>query len=164
LVTFFKQKKLITKKDKTMTMVKVNNRPAFRTFNGLVNELFNDLENTLAPNAGNAVRNLPAVNIIETNEGYHAELLAPGRKKENFSLGIEKNQLTVAYNEEKAEGQPEWKQIRKEFTLGNFKRTFNLDENIDSDNIQAKYEDGLLKLFLPKKAELKPVARNIEVQ
>ena len=147
-----------------MTMVKVGNRPAFRTFNGLVHELFNDFENSLVPFSGVTTSNQPSVNIIENTEGYHAEMLAPGRKKENFAIGVEKNQLTISYAEEKVATPAEWKEIRKEFNLGNFKRTFTLDEKIDSDNIQAKYEDGILKIFLPKKAELKPVSRNIAVQ
>jgi HSP20 family protein len=145
-------------------MVKLSNRPAIRTFNGLVNELFNDLENTMAPFNATMNGNLPPVNIIETAEGFHAELLAPGRKREKFSMAIEKNQLTISYNDEKTANPSEWKQIRREYNLPNFKRTFNLDENIDSENIQAKYEDGLLKIFLPKRIDLKPVARNIEIQ
>ena len=147
-----------------MTTLKVTNRPAIRTFNGLVNELFNDLEQSFVPFAGNITRHYPAINIIENNDGYHAELLAPGRKKELFAIGIEKNQLTISYEEPKTEATAEYKQIRREFTLGNFKRTFTLDENIDSERIQARYEDGLLKLFLPKKMELKPVTRSIQVQ
>jgi HSP20 family protein len=146
-------------------MVKVNNRPGLRTFNGLVNELFNDFENSLGTFNPAGVRNAPAVNIIETAEGFHAELQAPGRKKEHFTIGVEKNQLTIGYNEEKNEPQGDWKQIRKEFTLDNFKRVFNLDETVlDTENIQARYEDGLLKIFLPKKAEQKPAIRSIQIQ
>ncbi len=145
-------------------MVKVSNRPAVRTLNGLVHDLFNDLENTLMPYQGNAARQLPAANIIEDQEGYHAEVLAPGRKKENFVIGVEKNQLTISYSGETIETPVQWKQIRKEFSLGNFKRTFHLDETIYTENFEAKFDDGLRIFFLPKKAELKPVVRNIEVQ
>ncbi len=147
-----------------MTMVKVNNRPALRSFNGLVHELFNDFENSFGPLTAGGARNLPAVNIIENAEGYHAELLAPGRNKEKFTLAVEKNQLTIGYNEEKNETPADLKQIRKEFTLGNFKRVFSLDETVDAENIQARYEDGLLKVFLPKKAEQKPATRAIQIQ
>lgn len=147
-----------------MTMVKVNNRPALRSFNGLVNELFNDFENSFGPLTNGGVRNHPAVNILENAEGYHAELLAPGRNKEKFTIAVEKNQLTIGYNEEKAETPADLKQIRNEFTLGNFKRVFNLDETVDAENIQARYEDGLLKVFLPKKAEQKPATRAIQIQ
>ncbi|HSK12279.1 MAG TPA: Hsp20/alpha crystallin family protein [Phnomibacter sp.] len=147
-----------------MTLVKVNNRPALKTWNGLVNELFNDLEQSFAPLAPAANRNWPAVNIIENADGYHAELLAPGRNKANFSIAIENDQLVVAYDAEKTETPADWKQVRKEFTLGNFRRTFALDGSVDANGIQAKYEDGILKIFLPKKPELKPATRTIEIQ
>jgi HSP20 family protein len=147
-----------------MTTVHVNNRPALKTWNGLVNELFNDLEKSLQPATAGNSRNIPSVNIIETTDGYHAELLAPGRKKENFSMEIKQNELTVSYHEEKAEQPTEWKQIRREFNLGNFKRSFVIDEKINTEQIEAKYEDGLLKIYLPKKAELQPVVKAIEIK
>ncbi len=144
-------------------MVKVNNHPALRNWNGVVNELFSELEKSLVP-AVSQNKSVPAVNIAENNEGFHLELLAAGRKKEGFNLGLENGQLTISYSEEKQETPAEVKQIRREFGLGNFKRTFNLDETIDAENIQAKYEDGLLKVFLPKKAELKPLSRTVQIQ
>jgi HSP20 family protein len=147
-----------------MTTVKVNNRPVLKTWNGLVNELFNDLEQSFSPIATGSNRNIPAVNIIETAEGFHVELLAPGRKKENFGMSVEQNQLVITYKEEKTETPDDWKQIRREFTLGNFTRSFGLDEKVDAENIQARYEDGLLKFFLPKKAEVKPEVKTIEIK
>lgn len=145
-------------------MIKVNNRPVAKTWNGLVNELFNDLEQTLAPIATGVNRSYPAINVLENNYGFHAELLAPGRNKAYFSLAVENNQLTVSYEAPAQEKQEDVKPLRQEFTLGNFKRSFILDEKVDSENIQAKYEDGLLKIFLPKKAELKPMPQTIEIQ
>jgi len=144
-------------------MVKVNNHPALRNWNGVVNELFSELEKSLVPNVPQN-KGVAAVNILENNDGFHLELLAAGRKKEGFSLSIENRQLTINYNEEKQETPENLKQIRREFSLGNLKRTFNLDETIDTENIQAKYEEGILKVFLPKKAELKPIARTVQIQ
>jgi HSP20 family protein len=145
-------------------MIKVHNRPVAKTWNGLVNELFNDLEQTLAPISTGVNRSFPAINVLENNEGFHAELLAPGRNKTYFFLAVENNQLTVSYEAPVQEKQAELKPLRQEFTLGNFKRSFIVDEKIDTENIQAKYEDGLLKIFLPKKAELKPLPQTIEIQ
>ncbi len=144
-------------------MVKVNNHPALRNWNGVVNELFSELEKSFSPHVPQN-KSVPAVNIVENADGFHLELLAAGRKKEGFTLGIENNQLTIQYNEEKQETPADWKQIRREFSSGSLKRTFNLDESIDSENIQAKYEDGLLKVFLPKKPELKPLSRTVQIQ
>ena len=148
-----------------MTLVKVNNRPALKTWNGLVNELFNDLEKNLPVRSHvTSTRQWPAVNIIETAEGYHAEILAPGRKKELFKIEVENGQLILSYDSPEAERPADWKQIRNEFSIGNFKRVFNLDETVNTEAIQAKYEEGLLKVFLPKKPELKPATRQIEIQ
>lgn len=146
-----------------MTLVKVNNRPAFKSWNGIVQELFNDLEKSLQTPAVSTYAS-PAVNIIENPEGFHLELLAPGCKKEGFDLNIEKNQITISYKGEKQEAPADQKLIRREFAVNDFKRTFMLNESIDADNIQAKYEDGILKLLFPKKEELKPAPRTIEVQ
>ena len=145
-------------------MIKVNHRPVAKTWNGLVNELFHDLEQTLAPISTGINRNFPAINVVENQEGYQAELLAPGRNKAYFKLAVENNQLTVSYEAPEQEKQDGIKQLRQEFTLGNFKRSFILDEKVDSGNIHAKYEDGLLKIFLPKRAELKPVPLTIDIQ
>jgi HSP20 family protein len=145
-------------------MVKLNNRPALKTWNGLVNELFNDIEQNLESAVNQATnRAFPAVNIIETPEGFHAELLAAGRKKENFSIKVENNQLVVSYEQEKTERPAEWKHIRNEFNIGNFSRSFSFDEKVETNNIQAKYEDGLLKVFIPKKPEVKQAAVTINV-
>lgn len=145
-----------------MTLVKVNNRPDVRTWNGLFNELFSDVEKSLP--LSRTGFHQPPVNIIETTEGYHAELLAPGRKKELFGIKVENNQLILSYEEEKQAVPEAWKQVRKEFNLSNFKRSFSLDDKIDTNGIQAKYEDGVLKLFLPKKPELQPTSHNITIQ
>jgi HSP20 family protein len=145
-------------------MIQVNQRPIAKTWNGIVNELFNDLEQSLAPIPAVASRNFPAINVLENQEGFHAEIMAPGRNKAYFKLAVENNQLTVSYEAPQQEKQDGIKQIRREFTLGNFKRSFLLDEKVDSGNIQARYEDGLLKIFLPKKEELKPAQLTIEIQ
>lgn len=143
-------------------MVKVNNYPALKNWNGIVNELFSEFEKTVSP-AVNQAKSVPPVNINETPQGYQLEILAPGRHKEGFALAVENNQLTISYSRENQNPVQGVKQIRREFNIGNFKRTFNLEDLIDSEQITAKYEDGLLKVFLPKKPELKPQTRTIEI-
>lgn len=143
-----------------MTMIKVNN-PAQRNINSIFDELFNEL-----PAFGRGINNLfsPAVNIVENKEAYHLELMAPGRNKEDFSVAVDKDLLTISYtakDEEKAEG---LKSVRKEFSLQSFKRSFSLDEKINADAIEAKYENGILKLLLPKKAEVTQPAKSINIQ
>jgi HSP20 family protein len=148
-----------------MNILNVNNRPTAKTWNGLVNELFNDFEKSLSPSLQTREGiTKPAVNIMESTDGYHVELLGPGRNKENFTINIEKNELIISYNAEKAALPEGVTPLRNEFTIGNFSRNFLLNETIDSESIQAKYEEGILKVFLPKKPETKKSARTINIQ
>jgi HSP20 family protein len=93
---------------------------------------------------------LPPVNIHETNEGFHLELNAPGRNKEDFKVKLEKELLTISYEQKENATDPKYKTIRREFQYKGFKRSFSLDDQIQVDGIQAKYENGILKLFLPR--------------
>lgn len=96
-------------------------------------------------------RNRPAVNIEESENSFKLDLIAPGRKKADFKIELNDDLLTVAY-EVKKQDQP--KLLRREFTIGNFKRTFKLDAKVvDGENIVATYEDGILSLTLPKREE-----------
>lgn len=93
---------------------------------------------------------LPPVNIHETNEGFHLELNAPGRNKEDFKVKLEKELLTISYEQKENATDANYKTIRREFQYKGFKRSFSLDNQIKVDGIQAKYENGILKLFLPR--------------
>jgi len=76
---------------------------------------------------------------------------------------VEQGSLTIGYEAKPVEKAAELKYVRKEFGQSSFKRSFSLDEMVDTENIQAKYEDGLLKILLPKKAEVKPSTKQIAV-
>ena len=141
-----------------MTLVKNNFRPI--NFNSVFNELFNELP-AFADKAG---LNFPPANIAETADAYHIELNAPGRNKEDFNISAENGLLTISYQkkeETKIEGLTT---IRREFSAQGFKRSFSLDDKVDVTGIQAKYENGLLKVLLPKKAEVKEAAKQITIQ
>ncbi len=108
----------------------------------------------------------PAVNVKESDQGFALEVAAPGFEKKDFKVEIENGVLSVSTEKkEEKEEKEEGKYTRKEFHFAAFKRSFRLPENIvEDENIQAKYEDGILKLFLPKKAEAKPQpVRTIEI-
>lgn len=143
-----------------MTMIKVNH-PVQRNLNSFIDEFFNEL-----PAVGRNINNLftPAVNIVENNEAYHLELMAPGRNKEDFSIAVDKDLLTISYEKKEEIKQEDLKTVRREFSFQSFKRSFNLDEKINADGIQAKYENGILKLFLPKKAEVTKPVKSITIQ
>jgi len=142
-----------------MTLVKNNFRPV--NFNNVFNELFNEFPAAFADRAG---LNFPPVNISETTDAYHLELNAPGRNKEDFKINTDKGLLTISYEKKEDTKQEDVKSVRREFSFQSFKRSFSLDEKVDTSNIQAKYENGLLKVLLPKKAEVKEPATQITIQ
>lgn len=146
-----------------MTFVKVNN-PAAKSFDGLINELFNELPANLGKTFRENVLQHPPVNIIEKTDGYHIEVSAPGLEKTDFNIKLEDKLLTISA-EQKAVGKEEnSKTIRQEFTQKGFKRSFTLDDKIDAAGITAKYENGILLVYLPKKANEQAATTAIPVQ
>jgi HSP20 family protein len=141
-----------------MTLIKFN-QPSQKFVNGWVENVLSDLA---LPLEKTFTSSRPSVNIKETPDAYHLELLAPGRTKEDFKINIDKNLLTISY--QKKDGQKDEKYITKEFALQSFERSFTLDDKINSDDITAKYENGLLSLELTKKAETKVGAKEIAIQ
>ncbi|HRH48342.1 MAG TPA: Hsp20/alpha crystallin family protein [Panacibacter sp.] len=142
-----------------MTLVRNN----YRTVNNLFDELFGNLPATFEKAAG---LNVPATNIHETSDAFHLELVAPGLKKEDFKVNLEKGLLTISYekkNESEVENK-EYKTHRREFNFTSFKRSFSVDDKINADAIEAKYNDGILKLLLPKKEEVKALPKEISIQ
>lgn len=143
-----------------MTLVKVNQRPVDKAFTNFFGDIFGEFAGREWSKDG--IASVP-VNIHETTDAFHLELNAPGRSKEDFKLNVEQGLLTISYDkkaEEKVEG---YKTVRKEFSSQSFKRSFNLDDAIDTNGVQAKYENGLLKIFLPKKEQSKEAAREISI-
>jgi len=140
-----------------MTLVKVNNN-GHRSISQFVDEIFQGFP-VKDENFG-----FPPVNIHETADAYHLELSAPGRSKEDFKLSLDNGQLTISFEKKAEAPTEEYKTVRKEFSFRSFKRSFNLDDKIDTNGIQAKYENGVLKLLLPKKEQVKESAKQINVQ
>ena len=103
------------------------------------------------------------VNISETETGFTIELFAPGFAKERFSISVAEDILTItAGSKETAEAESE-SYTHKEFPVGYFKRSFHLNGKVDTQNISAKYEDGVLKLTLPKTPEAQKPVQEIKV-
>jgi len=88
-----------------------------------------------------------AVNIYKTENSYELLVFAPGRIKDHFHLDMNGNELTVSYNPPEGFPRPDW--ILREYSRGGFKRSFTLNENINTENISAKYTDGVLQISLP---------------
>ena len=142
-----------------MTLVKHN--PV--AFNSLFDELFGSIPSTWGKDVQGSWSTVP-VNIHETSEGYHIELQAPGRSKEDFKVNVEKGLLSISYEKKEETENNGYKTVRREFSYQAFKRSFSLDEKVNTENIQAKYESGILKLFLPKKDEVKIAPKQITIE
>jgi HSP20 family protein len=91
-------------------------------------------------------------------------LNVPGRNKEDFKVNFENELLTISYQKPEEKQSDDFKTVRREFSFNSFTRSFHVDEKINAENIQAKYENGLLKLWLPKKEEPKKEVKQINIQ
>jgi HSP20 family protein len=107
--------------------------------------------------------NVPAVNIKETDTSFGIELAAPGKNKQDFNIEIDHNVLTISSEEkiEKEEKINEGKYTRKEFGYTSFRRAFTLPETVNTDSINATYENGILHVALPKKEEALPKPKRL---
>jgi len=103
---------------------------------------------------------IPAVNITELKDEYMVSLAAPGLKKDDFKIDVEGNMLTISCEKEERKEEKEAKFTRKEYNYTSFERSFTLPDEVNKEKIEARYEDGILKLALPKKEEVKKLAVN----
>ncbi|MCC8062024.1 MAG: Hsp20/alpha crystallin family protein [Rikenellaceae bacterium] len=140
--------------------------PAKRSQNWLPS-IFNDFfGNEWLPKANS---NSPAINIRETENLYEVELAARGLTKDDFKIRIEDdNQLVVTMDKssENQEEQDEGRYLRREFYYSHFQQSMILPENIDKEKIEAKVENGVLTIDIPKKKEeeVAPAAKEIEIR
>ena len=88
-----------------------------------------------------------AVSIYKTEKSYEMLVFAPGRIKENFHLNVKGDELTVSYTPPEGFPQVDW--MLREYSRGGFVRTFTLAEDADSQNVTAKYVDGVLQVTVP---------------
>jgi len=146
-----------------MTLVKFNSENkkngAVPGFNNVFDSIFNDTFFS-----DRMMTRVPAANISETADHFHVELAAPGLKKEDFKLKLEKDVLTVSVEQLNQNDQQERSYAKREFSYSSFVRAFTLPESANTESIQAKYNDGILCIDIPKREEAKLVARQIEIQ
>ncbi len=144
-----------------MTLVKVNNNNLGKTFDGMMKDIFNEFPSTLSKTFREDVLNFPPVNIIEKANSFSVELSAPGFEKSDFGVKLEVNILTISTDKKEDQKEEADKVLRREFSYRSFKRSFTIDEKIDAENIVAKYENGILRLELPKKEPAKAPVKDI---
>jgi HSP20 family protein len=145
-----------------MTLVKFNNNAKNTLMPGF-NDVFDSIFNDTFFNDRMTAR-VPAVNISESENNYHVELAAPGLKKEDFKLNLDRNQLSISV-ETSAEHQDNQKNYSKrEYSYGSFLRSFTLPESADVNQIEAAYQDGILRIDIAKREEAKMVRRQIDIK
>lgn len=99
--------------------------------------------------------NLPAVNIKENGDHYTVSLAAPGLRKDDFKIDVENNMLTIRSEKEESKETTEEKYTRKEYSYNAFSRSFALPEDVKQEAIDARYENGELRITLPRKENSK---------
>ncbi|MBS9522532.1 Hsp20/alpha crystallin family protein [Litoribacter alkaliphilus] len=129
-----------------MTLMKYNqleqNYPS--TFSGLLDKFFNE-------NVGTTLKQFsPAVDVSEEADKYQIQVAVPGLKKNDFHIDLIDGKLTIS-GERKMEDKKEGKNFHTiETQYGSFSRSFFLPDDVAQEKVSAVYEDGLLKLSLPK--------------
>ena len=98
---------------------------------------------------------VPRVNITEQDDGFGVEIAAPGMKKEDFQIELDNDMLTVSSEVSGNQEEEVKNYTRKEFSYHSFSRSFYLPNSVEVDKINAKYFDGILSLWIPKKEEAK---------
>jgi HSP20 family protein len=107
----------------------------------------------------------PAVNVSEDDKGYTIEVAAPGIDRKNFNLEIENDVLTISTHKQESQEENKQNFLRREFNYETFKRSFQLPETVDQEQIKATHKSGILTLNLPKKEEeVQKAPRQIEVK
>lgn len=98
---------------------------------------------------------VPATNIQERDNDFFIELAVPGMTKKDFNITVENNLLTISSEKEEEKEEKKKNYTRQEFSYSSFSRSFNLPDSINGDKVNAKYENGVLSIVLPKKEEAK---------
>lgn len=112
------------------------------------------------------VLSVPAANIVENKDHYTISMAAPGMQKSDFNIHLEGSQITISAEKEEKKEEKGEKITRQEYSYSSFSRSFTLPEEVNREKIQAKYENGILDLKLPKKEEAvrKALSKDIKVQ
>ena len=105
------------------------------------------------PLYGKHAKNMMKTDVRETDNGYELDIDLPGFKKDEISAQLKDSYLTIsaAKGLDKDEKEKDGKYIRRERYAGTMSRSFYVGEGVEQDDIHAKYENGILKLSIPKK-------------
>ena len=141
-----------------MTLVKYNNRMMRPGIFNLLDDIFS--EDFITPTMSYRRESVPAVNVKTTEKSYDLEMAVPGLDKKDISIEIEDDVLMISseVKDEKSEETDNFS--RREFRFNSFKRSFNIPEDAEAGKIEAKHENSVLMVSIPKK-EVKPALKKM---
>lgn len=99
--------------------------------------------------------NIPAVNITEKKDEFMLSLAVPGLKKSDFNIDVNGNMLTISSEKEENKEEKDARFTRKEYNYTSFERCFTIPDEVSKEKIEARYENGILHVALPKKEDAK---------
>lgn len=102
---------------------------------------------------------VPAANVFEHDDDFVIHLAAPGMNKKDFKIALENRTLWISAETEMDKTEEMIDYTRREFNYNAFKRSFAIPENVNIEKIAAKYEDGVMKIRLPKLEVVKKLPR-----
>ena len=108
--------------------------------------------------------NMPAVNITETKKEYQVALAAPGMKKSDFKIDVDGNMLTISSEKEDSTEEKDKKFTRKEYSYSSFCRSFTLPDEVNKEKIEANYDNGVLKIALPRMEAAPSTSKKIQIK
>ncbi len=153
------------RKQKNTKMNITKYRPASKlagfpvTFNDLFDNFFSEgVDNKM----GGESFFRPGVDVIENENLFEVHVAIPGIRKEDINLDISNNELKVSGERKEKKAEDGEKYHMRELRYGKFSRTFRLPENADKSKIEAKFEDGILKVVIPKSVE--SLSKHIEIK
>ncbi|MBK0378479.1 Hsp20/alpha crystallin family protein [Mucilaginibacter segetis] len=145
-----------------MNLVKFNNnlnQSLLPGFNDVFDSIFNDTFFN-----DRLISRVPAANISESENHYHVELAAPGLKKGDFRLNLDRDVLNISVEQNMETSDTQKNYNKREYSYHSWVRSFTLPESANPDDIQAFYTDGILNIEIAKREEAKMVRRQIEIR
>ncbi|HCS21737.1 MAG TPA: hypothetical protein DIW47_14460 [Bacteroidetes bacterium] len=96
---------------------------------------------------------LPSVNITENENEFLIDMAVPGRERKDFQIEVDDHTLSIRSEKEEEKEAKKKNYLRREYFHSSFERTFTLPENCNSEHVEAKYENGILKIAIEKKTK-----------
>lgn len=135
-----------------------------REFRNFEDRMMNSLKLSSDANVTNVTGFTPSVNTREGEYAYHVEVDLPGVKKEDISVDLKDDVLTISGERKTKSEINEKDYYKQECSYGKFQRSFTIPEDTDVENIEANSEDGVLEVVIPKLKKVEKETKKIEVK